>query len=280
MKNIYYKDRQKFENTIKNIQQDWKNKLHILADFDRTLTKHFVDWEKRPSLISVLRREKYLWDEYTKKAYELFDYYNAIEIDITYPIVEKKKQMFIWWSKHLQLIVDSKLHKSIIDKVANSWIMVLRDWMKELFKKLNNSEIPVVIISANWLGLDSIKTYLNYEKCLYKNIHIVWNSFSFWEDGYVTGYKSEIVHVFNKDETALEQFPEIHEKIENRKNVILLWDSMWDVGMIEWFEYNNLIKIGFLNDNIEESLEKYLELYDVVLTWDTDVSFLETLQMF
>jgi hypothetical protein len=43
MKNIYYKDKEKFENTIKNIQEQGKEKLHILADFDRTLTKHFVN---------------------------------------------------------------------------------------------------------------------------------------------------------------------------------------------------------------------------------------------
>jgi 5'-nucleotidase len=279
MTKIYYKDRQNFDNIIKEIQDEWIDKLHILADFDRTLTKNFVDGEKRPSLISVLRREWYLWDEYSKKAYDLFDYYNAIEIDPNYPIEEKKEQMFIWWSKHLQLIVDSKLHKDIIDKVANSWIMVLRDGMKDLFKKLDNNNVPVVIISANWLWLDSIKTYLEYEKCLYPNINVVWNSFTFWDDWYVTWYKSEIVHVFNKDETALEQFPEIHDKVELRKNVILLWDSLWDVWMIEWFKYDNLIKIGFLNDKIDELLEIYLEKYDLVVTWDSGMQFFEDLNI-
>jgi HAD superfamily hydrolase (TIGR01544 family) len=279
MTKIYYKNRQNFDKIVKNIQDQWVDKLHILADFDRTLTKNFVDGEKRPSLISVLRKEWYLWEEYSKKAYELFDYYNAIEINPNYPIEEKKEQMFIWWSKHLQLIVDSKLHKNIIDKVANSWIMVLRNWMKNLFKKLDNNNIPVVIISANWLWLDSIKTYLEYENCLYKNINVVWNSFTFWEDWYVTWYKSEIVHVFNKDETVLEQFPEIHNKLEFRKNVILLGDSLWDVWMIEWFNYNNLIKIGFLNDNEEVLLGSYLEKYDLVVTWDSDMQFFNDLNI-
>lgn len=280
MNNIHYKDKKLFQNILKNIKKWWKEKLHIVSDFDRTLTKHFVDGEKHPSLISVLRREWYLWDEYSKKAYELFDYYNAIEIDLNYPIKEKKEQMFIWWSKHLQLIVDSKLHKDIIDQVANSWIMILRDGMKELFKKLHTYNIPLVIISANWLWLDSIKTYLKYQDCLYENIHVVWNWFSFWDDWYVRWYKFEIVHVFNKSEMLLEKFPDIHKKIKKRKNVILMWDSLWDIAMIEWFDYNNLIKIGFLNDNIDELLEKYLESYDVVLTWDWDISFLENLGIF
>ena len=33
-------------------------KLHVLADFDRTLTKAFVDGEKTPSIISELRRKR------------------------------------------------------------------------------------------------------------------------------------------------------------------------------------------------------------------------------
>jgi 5'-nucleotidase len=187
--------------------------------------------------------------------------------------------MYEWWSKHLQLIVDSKLHKDIIHKVATSWIMVLRDNMKELFEKLNTKKIPIVIISANGLWLDSIKTYLEYEDCLFDNIHVVWNSFTFWVDWYVTWYHNEIVHVFNKDETALEQFPEIHDKILERKNVILLWDSLWDVGMIEWFKYDNLIKIWFLNDKEDELLEKYLEKYDLVVTWDGWMQFFNELKI-
>jgi hypothetical protein len=46
--------------------------------------------------------------------------YNPIEIDPNYPLEQKKEKMYEWWSKHLQLIVDSKLHKDIIHKVATS----------------------------------------------------------------------------------------------------------------------------------------------------------------
>ena len=69
---LYFKDRQRFDQIVKNISDDWYDKLHVLSDFDRTLTKHFVDGQKRPSIVSVLRSEGYLWEEYSKKAFELY----------------------------------------------------------------------------------------------------------------------------------------------------------------------------------------------------------------
>ncbi len=126
MNSIHYKDKQKFEKVLEVIRKEWFEKIHILADFDRTLTKLFVNWEKKTSVISVLRREWYLSEEYRKKAYELFDYYNPIEIDPNVSMDEKNAKMTEWWNKHLQLMVDSKIQKSDIKSVSNSWLIHLR----------------------------------------------------------------------------------------------------------------------------------------------------------
>jgi cytosolic 5'-nucleotidase 3 len=45
-KNIIIPDEQSLEEKIKNISRDGKEKLHVIADFDRTLTKAFVNGEK------------------------------------------------------------------------------------------------------------------------------------------------------------------------------------------------------------------------------------------
>ena len=55
--------------------------LHVVADFDRTLTKAFVNGEKTPSVISELRRKHYISEHYSKKATELAEFYHPIEID-------------------------------------------------------------------------------------------------------------------------------------------------------------------------------------------------------
>ncbi len=274
MSNIIFSNKNKYKEILENISKWWFSNLHILSDFDKTLTKEFIDWEKRPSLISILRRQNILWEEYSKKAYELFDYYNPIEIDPNIWLEEKKEQMTIWWEKHLDLLVKTGLKKQDIDKAINSGIIRFREWVTYFLNLMNMEKVPVVIISANALGSDSNYLFLEQNWVNISNIKIISNSFIWDENWIAIWYNKPVIHVFNKDETVLKSFPDIFNEIKSRKNVILLWDSLWDPGMIEGFEYDNLLKIWFLNDNIDELLEEYKKHYDVVIVWDWDFGFI------
>ena len=213
--------------------------------------------------------------------------------------------MTTWRNKHLNLLIESKLHKSHLKQIIYSKVIEFRPWVKTFLKFLSENNIPIVIISANWLGTDSIKMYFEKEWFLTPNVKIISNEFVWDENGFAKWYDKRVVHVFNKDETVLEEFPEIHKEIENRKNVILLWDSLWDPLMIEGFQYENLLKIGFLNEMSLEQAQKgqpqgisptgntnvgaglvpaqisilkdYQKHYDVLLTWDNNWEFLESL---
>lgn len=277
MQNTTYSDIINFEKILKRIKTDWFQNLHILADFDKTMTKAFSAWKKRPSLISVLRSEWYLSEEYSSKAYELFDYYNPIEIDPKISLEDKKQEMATWWHKHLELLVKSGIHHKDIESVIETRLIELREWVKELLIFLAKNNIPIIIISANWLWTDSIRIYLEKEWFLTTNIKIISNEFIWDKDWYAIDYDRRVIHVFNKDETVLEQFPEIYKEIKDRKNVILLWDSIWDVGMIEGFKYDNLLKIGFLNEKEDELIEDYKSNYDLVLTGHNDALILKEL---
>lgn len=277
MKQVIISNQNNFEKIIWNINSNGFWKLHILADFDKTLTKAFSAWKIRPSLISALRSEWYLWEEYSKKAYELFNYYNPIEINPNISLEEKKKEMTSWWNKHLDLLVKSKLHKKDIEKIIDSWVVEFRDWVKEFLEFLSKNNIPLIVISANWLWTDSIKMYFEKQKALTNNVKIISNEFVWDNNWNAVWYDNRVIHVFNKDETILREFPEIHNLVEDRKNVILLWDSLWDPAMIEGFEYENLLKVWFLNEKEDELLEIYKNNYDVVLTGDNDALFLNNL---
>lgn len=262
---------QKLQDIISQMRISWSVGLYILADFDRTLTKHFVGGEKKPSLVSVLRREWILWEEYSDKAYKLFDTYHSIEIDSNIPLEEKKQKMTQWWEEHMQLLVDTGIQQGHIDSAVNNGYLELREGFDEFYRILQENNIPMIIISANALGTDSIRDFFHAEWYETHNIHIISNSFIWWENAVAKDYKKPVIHVFNKDETVLDDFPEILKIVAERKNVLLLGDSQGDPWMLVWRKHENVIKIGFLNDNIEKLQETYQELYDVVMEWDGDM---------
>jgi len=90
MQKIIYSNPQKLKQTLENIQKDWLEKIHILADFDNTLTKAFVNWKKTPSLVSVVRWKKWLlWEECAIEDTKLFEKYYPLEVDPDISIEEK-----------------------------------------------------------------------------------------------------------------------------------------------------------------------------------------------
>lgn len=274
MKKLIIERKDYLNQIINSFKKDWTKNIQILADFDRTLTKSFYKWKKRPSIISILRNNWYLWQDYSKQAFSLYEKYYPIQSNPNINLETKKEKMKEWWSTHLKLLIKSKLNKNDIDKVINSWNIELRDWVKEFLEILNKNNIPLIIISANWLGWDSIKLFLKKQKLYFTNIHIISNKFNFDKNWYAIWYSTKIIHSFNKDETILKDYPKINKIIQNKKNVILLWDSIWDVWMIKWFDYENLIKIWFLNENTQELLNEYKKNYNIICTWDNDANFL------
>lgn len=263
-------DEEYFNDTLKTIKSDWFDKLHVLADFDRTLTKAIYDGKMRPSLISVLRHEGYMSDEYATEAFRLHDHYYSIEINPDIPMETKKEEMAKWWNEHLELLVKSGLHKRDIEKVIEGWLIEFRPGLIKFIKFLESNNIPLVIISANWLGTDSIRMFFEKNSLYSDNVKIISNTLIWDNNGNAVWYDKRVIHTFNKWETALHEYPEINELVSHRTNVVLLGDSASDPDMIEWFPYKNLLKFWFLNEKVDELLENYSKLYDIIMIHDSD----------
>lgn len=265
-----------FEEKKKRVLEKGKEYFHVLADFDRTLTKAIVNGIETPSIISELRRGNYLSEEYSEKANALAEKYHSIEIDPKIPLKEKKRAMQEWWKEHFDLLIESGLNKKHIEQVVDSGKMQFRKGALTLLDILYKKNIPLVIMSSGGLGGDSISMTLKKQKRLYNNIYIISNSFEWDSNGRAVGVKKPIIHVLNKDEFSLKELP-IYDKLLKRKNVLLLGDSLGDLGMIEGFRYDNLIKVGFLNSNIKENLEIYKKSYDVLILNDGTFGFVNNL---
>jgi len=276
LENVVISNPTKLEKIKKEFQKGGIEKLHILSDFERTLTYAFVEGEKVPSLISVLRSSgEYLGDDYARKAQALFDKYHPIEIDPKIPIEEKKKAMEEWWTTHFNLLIKLGLNKKHLEKAVKSEKIKLREGAEEFFNFLKKYKIPLIIMSSSGLG-EAISMFLEKEGKLLAHVYIISNSF-FWDDnGNAVSVKTPVIHSMNKDETVLKDFP-FYDKIKDKKNVILLGDNLEDIEMVAGFNYDNLIKIGFLNEKIEENLEAYKKIYDILILNDSSMNFVNNL---
>ncbi|MEI6729097.1 MAG: hypothetical protein WCK98_05640, partial [bacterium] len=108
----------------------------------------------------------------------------------------------------------------------------------------------------------------------YPNIHIISNYFNFNEQGQAEYDENQIIHSFNKNETAISGHPYAKEII-SRPNIILLGNNLGDVQMSDGIEAQTILKIAFLDKPLPDNsdLNSFLELYDIVITESGDLSF-------
>jgi HAD superfamily hydrolase (TIGR01544 family) len=272
--NIQVINSSQFNETKEKIKKDGLNSLFVLSDFDRTLTHVFSQEEKTPSVISILRsNEKYLGEDYVQKAQALFDRYFPIESSPETSLEEKKKAMKEWWSSHYDLLIEKKLNKKHLEEIVSSGGIRLRDGSSLFLDFLHENNIPLVIVSSNGLGEEAVSMVLEKENKLYPNICIISNQLVWDEQGNLKSVKEPIIHPMNKDKSLIEEC----SRIKDRKNILLLGDNLEDVNMVNDLDYSNLIKVGFLNEKVEENISFYQENYDVLILNDSGIDFLNEL---
>jgi len=269
-------DEEKYERIKGEIKKAGMKNFHVIADFDKTLTKVLVNGKTIPSIISLLRDNNYISEEYSTKAKKLFAKYHPLEIDPSLSKEEKKKYMSSWWNEHFDLLIKSGLNKNHLEKIVESEGILLREGVLDFLDYLNKNKIPLVIFSSSGIG-DAIPMMLEKYNKTSKNIFVVSNMYIWDKNGNAVGINQPIIHSMNKDETSLKEIKPVYEKIKDRKNVLLLGDSIGDIGMIEGFDYKNLLKVGFLNEEVEKNLNLYKENFDIVITNDGDFDFVNDL---
>lgn len=269
MTNILIPNLQEFNEKLQRIIAWGKDNFHVIADFDRTLTKTFAEGKPTVSLITRLQNG-FFPPEYADKSNAIFNKYHPIEIDPNISLEEKKKAMTKRWDEQFNLMLSYGLTRKIIEDAMDSEDTNFRAWCADFFDTLHNNNIPLLILSASGLGYDSIYYCLKHENKLYENIDIISNAFIRDETGKAVWVREPIIHSFNKDETVVKNLP-IYEDIKDRKNILLLGDGIGDAGMADGFDYENIIKIWFLNNDTPENREKFSETFDLIILDDGDM---------
>src|SRR3989338_5067846 len=250
--------------------------LHVLSDFDRTLTYGVINGVKTPSIISMLRDGNHLTEDYALKAHALFDKYHPIEIDPKIQLPKKKKAMQEWWETHNKLLVESGLSKEDLEDIVKNGHVRFREGVPEFLDFIHEHNIPLVVLSASGCG-DAIRLFFQKIGRDYSNILYVTNQFNWDKNGKAVSTNGPIIHSMNKDETIFEKIPKVYKIIKPRRNVLLLGDSLGDLGMIEGFDYKALLKVGFLNFDYDKDLAGFKKKFDVVLEGDGDFNYVNKL---
>lgn len=245
--------------------------FHVVSDFDRTLTKAFVNGKKFQSSYALIRDGGYLTPDYPTRAQALFARYHPYEISTTISAAQRNQKMVQWWSQHFDLMKGCGMNREVIQDIVAKGKIQFREGALEFMDLLSQHHVPILIFSAG-VG-DIIKELLESAGKIQPNVHLLSNFYVFDKLGKVIGKKNNsFIHTFNKKEVEVKK-TSYYTKITQRKNVLLLGDSLGDLGMTEGIEHENIIRIGFLNDDKEKMLEKYMQEFDVVITDDGDMGY-------
>lgn len=266
MNKTYYSN--DFINKIKEFKNAGVNKLHILTDFDRTLTKGIT--KKATSVISKIRDSKYISNELKQEMNNLYNYYHPFEIDTQLSNAEKAKYMHEWYKKTTKVLIEHDLTDELIDKIVAESELEFRDGIDEFLETANKLKIPVIIISAGIGNL--IEKYLVKNNLNYKNIQIISNFYKCDQDGYITKFLDPVIHPMNKFELQVRNFPSTENLISDRTNIIQMGDHIGDFNMAEGFNYNNLLTLAFLNKGSKETFEQFKKAADIVYTTEASLT--------
>ena len=166
-----------------------------------------------------------------------------------------------WWQLHINLFYEYGVKEEAVKNDVRLGNMKYRNGAKEFLRKMNELNVPVIIVSAG-IG-NVIEEFLKLEEDLYSNIKIISN-FIVFENGEFKGIAGEIIHALNKNVVKLDE--DSKHNLENIKNILLLGDGFADLKMISDKAKESAITVGFLDEKIEENLELYNKGFDIVLT--------------
>jgi HAD superfamily hydrolase (TIGR01544 family) len=259
-----------FREKLERIRAGGLGHLHIVADFDRTLTKGRSDLGSHentsPGLLAV---PGFVHEEITSGKHALFERYRPIELDPDMSEADKEAHMQTWLRESERLYVDHHLSIEQIQRMARSGLVTPRQRFKELFDFTREHNLPFLIFSAG-IG-DFITEYLEFHETHHANVHVVANFFRFDDSGCVMGWKGDVFTSANKNESHASFDVRAHD-IRRRQNVLLLGDNAGDARMAQGEKHANILSVGFLNGE-QRNLKQHLELFDAVIPNDVGLDF-------
>lgn len=264
---VLMRERSRVEETIQAMQHAGADSLQVISDFDMTLTRFAHNGKRVPTTHNILNNRLLIGEDCVKKIQMLLKTYYPIEIDPHRTTEEKLPLMVEWWTKVHELLIEQRIRKDLLPQAVRESNAMLRDGYKVFFDLLDEHHIPLLIFSAG-VG-DVLEEVIHQNQVFHPNVRIISNYMDFDRAGVLRAFKGQLIHTFNKREGALTHAAATAGQPQGRGNVLLLGDSLGDLTMADGVsEHRNILTIGFLNDQVEERKESYVNSFDIVLVKD------------
>ena len=265
---------EEWKRKLDKLKADGIDELHIVSDWDRTLTRASTADRKDQSTYSLIINKNYLDEGFNRRSQALFDTYRHIETSPDILENEKIVKMRQWWSKQYELLVAYGFNRRIIERIIEEDKLRMREGVWDFFDILDRHDIPLLILSAGIKNV--IEAYLEARNRLTKNVHIIANTLILDAEGRARDYEKPLIHSLNKNEERAKQSG-YYREIVHRRNVLLLGDTLEDVRMGDGIDHTCMIRFGFLNDSTEATLEQYASAYDAVIYNDGTLDIVNSL---
>jgi HAD superfamily hydrolase (TIGR01544 family) len=240
LKHFQVKDKDKSLRKLNKIITEGKEKLHLLADFDRTLTVGRNETGKDTSSWEILAT--HLPPKAFAKQHQLYEKYRPMELSGKMTHEEAAS----WGHQVLSIFVESKINLKEIEKDFRQKTDI-RPYAKDLFDFCNTFAIPTVILSA---GIGEIidlwaKTF-QVSPTLVLATRLITD-----KNGNFIDWNRDIIHHLNKNEQGRKELTKINKQ---RPNAILIGDALEDADMSNGDE--NVLRIRVHNPREDEGISK------------------------
>ncbi|KAM9296425.1 7-methylguanosine phosphate-specific 5'-nucleotidase [Gastrophryne carolinensis] len=260
------RDPQRVQEVMLALQNGGHKRLQVISDFDMTLSRFRYNGERCPTCYNIIDNSKIISEDCRKKLKELFNIYYPLEIDPHRTSQEKFPLMVEWWRKAHVLLCEQRIQKQKLAQIVKESQAKLREGFETFFDALHRGAIPLFIFSAG-IG-DVLEEIIRQTGFYHPNIKVVSNYMDFDDEGFLRGFKGDLIHTYNKNNSVLKD-TEYFQQISHRSNILLLGDTLGDLTMADGVtSVENILRIGFLNDKVEELMEQFLQSYDIVLVRD------------
>lgn len=194
---------------------------------------------------------------------------------------ERKKKLKENVTECLNIIARQKLTKDQIRQISEEGLMFFRGGAEDFLKINYELNFPLIITSAG-VG-DVIKQafalILKKKDMCCENIEPfkVISNIGDYENDKLVAFNQDTIHPANKHEHIItsETFEDKKNSEEGksvRHNILLMGDVTDDLDMVENVDYENLIKLGYYNDSLEDGdgdkLNNFKDSFDIIITND------------